>query len=67
VVDRGRPIDQLIDGLSEALLRDRWRPSPISEQRRLSLLPQGEVPVWDDLMVQARYQQALAMLAEVTQ
>lgn len=67
VVDKGRPIDQLIDGLSEALLRDRWRPSPISEQRRLSLLPSGEMPTWDDLMVQARYQQSLSMLAEVTQ
>lgn len=67
VVDKGRPIDELIDGLSEALLRDRWRPNPASETRRLNLLPQGEMPCWDDLMVQARYQQSLAMLTESAQ
>ena len=67
VVDKGRPIDELIDGLSEALLRDRWRPNPASETRRLNLLPQGEMPSWDDLMVQARYQQSLAMLTESAQ
>ncbi|MEY2993588.1 MAG: hypothetical protein RL357_523 [Pseudomonadota bacterium] len=67
VVDEGRPIDQLIDGLSEALLRDRWRPNLISENRRLDLLPHGDALAWDDLMVQARYQQSLAMLSECAQ
>jgi beta-N-acetylhexosaminidase len=67
VVDQGRPIDQLIDGLSEALLRDRWRPNLISENRRLDLLPHGDALAWDDLMVQARYQQSLAMLSECAQ
>ena len=62
VVDGGAPIDELIDGLSEALLNDRWRPVQASEQRRLAMLPHGPALAWDDLMLQARYQQALEML-----
>jgi beta-N-acetylhexosaminidase len=62
VVDDGAPIDELIDGLSQALLSDRWRPTQASEQRRLALLPDGPALAWDDLVLQARYQQALEML-----
>ena len=62
VVDGGAPIDELIDGLSQALLSDRWRPTLASEQRRLAMLPTGEALGWGDLVLQPRYQQALEML-----
>ncbi|MBK0394309.1 beta-N-acetylhexosaminidase [Ramlibacter algicola] len=58
----GTAVDDLIDGLAEAQVKGRWRPDPVSEQRRLTLLPVGEAPAWDDLMVQPRYMQALRTL-----
>jgi beta-N-acetylhexosaminidase len=61
-LDDGRAVDELIDGLAEAQVKGRWRPDQASEQRRLALLPIGEVPAWDDLMVQPRYMQALRTL-----
>jgi beta-N-acetylhexosaminidase len=39
-----------------------WVPSADSEQRRLALLPQTEPLPWDDLMLDAAYQRALALL-----
>ena len=62
VVDEGAPIDDLIDGLSEAQIKGRWQPREASEQRRRDLLPAGPAPAWDDLMVQPRYMQALTLL-----
>lgn len=67
VVDQGRPIDELIDGLAQALLSDRWLPRPDSELRRLALLPAVPSLEWSDLMVQPRYLQSLEILSEVTQ
>jgi beta-N-acetylhexosaminidase len=58
----GRPVDELLDGLAEAQLKGHWRPDPVSEQRRLALLPVSDVPEWNDLMVQPRYMQALRTL-----
>ena len=62
VVDEGAPIDELIDGLSEAQITGRWQPGEASEQRRLSLLPGTAAADWDALMVDARYMQALSLL-----
>jgi beta-N-acetylhexosaminidase len=62
LVDGGAPIDRLLDGLSEALLKGLWVPREASEQRRLDLLPAGPAPSWDELMVQARYMHALSLL-----
>ncbi len=62
VVDDGAPIDELIDGLSEAQIKGRWQPREASEQRRLALLPLGQVQPWDELMVDARYMHALSLL-----
>lgn len=59
VPDRGRALDVLIDGLSEAVLTGRWRPDPRSEQRRRRLLPSTPAMSWGALMLDARYQQAL--------
>jgi beta-N-acetylhexosaminidase len=61
-VGQGRPVDELLDGLAEAQLKGQWRAEPASEQRRLALLPVGEAPGWDELMVQPRYMQALRLL-----
>jgi len=62
VVEGGEPIDELIDGLSQAQLEGRWQPSALGEQRRLDLLPAGAAPDWDELMRSPRYMQALALL-----
>jgi len=62
VVDDGAPIDTLIDGLSEAVIRGHWMPSAASEERRLALLPTEAAPDWDQLMVSAGYMHALSLL-----
>ena len=62
VPEAGRALDELIDGLSEAVVSGRWRPDPRSEQRRLRLLPQAPALSWDALMHDVRYQQALEQL-----
>ncbi|WP_180682414.1 beta-N-acetylhexosaminidase [Tepidicella baoligensis] len=58
----GEPIDDLIDGLSQAQLEGRWWPNEVSEQRRQELLPQGYPLPWDELMIEARYMHALSLL-----
>jgi len=61
-VNGGRPIDELIDGLSEAQIKNRWQPSEASEVRRQALLPTTPATPWDALMVDARYMAALDLL-----
>jgi beta-N-acetylhexosaminidase len=58
----GEAIDDLLDGLSEALAYGDWIASPDSEARRLDLLPQTAPLTWHDLMHQPAYHQALAKL-----
>ncbi len=58
----GAAIDGLIDGLTEAVLKDRWQPSPAGEQRRLALLPATPAPSWSALMSEPRYMQALDLV-----
>jgi beta-N-acetylhexosaminidase len=58
----GEPVDDLINGLSEAQITGQWQPRGASEQRRQDLLPQGYPLAWDDLMVDARYMHALSLL-----
>jgi beta-N-acetylhexosaminidase len=55
-------IEDVIDGLTEAQVRGQWLPCEASEQRRLALLPAAPAVQWDELMVQARYMQALDLL-----
>jgi len=45
-------------------VQGHWRPSPASEERRLALLPVGPALGWDELMVSARYMQALSLLPD---
>lgn len=62
VVDGGRPVDELLDGLQAARARGDWQASADSEARRLDLLPQVAPLAWDDLMHHAPYLQALSRL-----
>ena len=58
----GAEVDALIDGLTEAQLKGQWQPLEASEVRRLTLLPAKAATLWDDLMVQPAYMQALDLL-----
>ena len=59
----GAGLDALINGLTEAQLKGQWQPEERSEERRLALLPRSPAPVWDALMVQSDYMQALSLIA----
>ena len=61
-VGSGAPIDELLDGMSEALLKDLWVPNEVSDQRRTALLPVMPALDWDELMVSALYMQSLESL-----
>jgi beta-N-acetylhexosaminidase len=61
-VKGGKPVDELLDGLAEAQVKNAWEPSDESEQRRRALLPAAPAPGWDELMVQPAYMQALSLL-----
>ena len=58
----GRAVDDLLDGLADALVQGRWQPSPDSAAGRLALLPETVPQAWDELMFQPAYLQALEML-----
>jgi beta-N-acetylhexosaminidase len=58
----GAAVDELIDDLTEAQLKNGWQPSEASEERRLNLLPQTQPPEWDALMVRPDYMHALSLL-----
>ena len=59
---RGQAVDDLLQGLSEAQRQGHWQTSDDSEQRRLRLLPTSPPQPWDELMLDARYVQALEHL-----
>ena len=60
--DGGQAIDELMEGMTEALLKGQWQASEASEQRRLALLPASAALSWDALMGEPRYQRALELL-----
>ena len=62
-VGEGKPVDELLDGMAEALLKGQWEALEASELRRLALLPQGRAPGWDELMVQPAYMHAMGLLS----
>lgn len=55
----GKAVDELIEGLAQALVQGSWESNERSEERRLALLPQGPALQWDDLMVHPNYMHAL--------
>lgn len=58
----GAEVDELLDGMQQALQRGDWVQHYASEERRLALLPAGTAMEWDALMVDARYMQALDLI-----
>jgi beta-N-acetylhexosaminidase len=58
----GAAVDELLDGLADALAHGDWTPDPDSEARRLDLLPRTPPLPWDELMHQPAYQRALEQL-----
>ncbi len=58
----GAPVDELVAGLTEALLKGSWQPRLASEERRLALLPRTTATAWEDLMVHPHYMHALDCL-----
>ena len=61
-IGKGKPLDDLLDGLVEARESGRWSPDGAAERRRLDLLPQTEPLTWDDLMHSAAYLRAMERL-----
>ena len=61
-VDGGEAVDELINGMVEAMVKEQWLPCEASDLRRLALLPATSAPDWDALMVQPSYMQALSLL-----
>ena len=61
-VDDGKPVDELLEGMAEALLKGRWEAAEASELRRLALLPQTPALEWDELMVHPAYMHALGLI-----
>jgi beta-N-acetylhexosaminidase len=61
-VDGGEAVDELINGMVEAVVKQHWQPCEASDLRRLALLPATPAPEWDALMVQPSYMQALSLL-----
>ncbi|RYX91185.1 MAG: beta-N-acetylhexosaminidase [Comamonadaceae bacterium] len=61
-VGEGRAVDELLDGMSEALLKDQWTANEASEQRRLALLPASRALPWASLMTHPDYIQALGLV-----
>lgn len=55
----GTHVDELLDGMDDALRTGRWVPDVDSESRRLSLLPETVPQPWDELMLQPAYLLAL--------
>jgi beta-N-acetylhexosaminidase len=61
-VGEGKPVDELLDGMAEALLKGQWEAQEASELRRLALLPQTPALEWDELMVHPAYMHALGLI-----
>ena len=58
----GAELDDVLDGLAEALVKGHWVPDQASEERRLSLLPRSTARSWDELVRARDYMQALDRL-----
>lgn len=61
-LDGGRAVDELIAGLTEALLKGQWQLQESSEERRRVLLPVTPAPQWNALMVSPAYVQAMGLI-----
>ena len=64
-LDGGQVLDDVLDGLSEAIVKGHWQPREASDLRRRALLPPGAPMEWDALMRSHRYMAALDVLATI--
>lgn len=58
----GKVLDELLDGLAEALLKGQWEALESSEMRRLDLLPTTPAHEWDELMLHPAYMHAMGLI-----
>jgi beta-N-acetylhexosaminidase len=58
----GQAVDELISGLTQALVQQAWQASERSEERRQALLPRTPAADWDTLMVSSDYMRSLDQL-----
>ena len=61
-VDGGKAVDELLDGMAEALLKGRWEALESSELRRQDLLPTSPAHAWNDLMLHPAYMHAMGLI-----
>ena len=61
-LDGGAVLDELIEGVTQAQLKQHWCPSEASELRRTALLPSFSATHWDDLMVSPAYMLAMDLI-----
>ena len=61
-VDDGKAVDELLDGMTEALLKGSWEALESSELRRQDLLPASKAYSWDDLMLHPAYMHAMGLI-----
>ncbi len=62
-VGKGKPVDTLLDGMAEALVKGRWEALESSEMRRLDLLPTTPAHEWDELMLHPAYMHAMGLVS----
>jgi hypothetical protein len=58
----GRAVEEMLEGLTEHLVKNQWHASDASEQRRRALLPTTSPLAWDALMTYPAYLRALDLL-----
>ncbi len=61
-VGEGKPVDELLDGMAESLLKGHWEELESSEMRRLDLLPATPAHEWDELMLHPAYMHAMGLI-----
>jgi beta-N-acetylhexosaminidase len=58
----GHAVEEMLEGLTEHLVKNQWHASDASEQRRRALLPTTSPLAWDALMTYPAYLRALDLL-----
>ena len=61
-VGDGHGVDEMLEGLTERLLKNQWHASDASEQRRRALLPPTKALTWEALTTHPSYIRALDLL-----
>ena len=58
----GEVVDELLEGMAEALVKGQWEALESSERRRLDLLPATPALAWNELMLHPAYMHAMGLL-----